>query len=230
VPRSHLYKVLEDLHTENLVDILLEGGSRAYRARPFADFLCRRAEQLRAQLAEVELQMTTLGEVLRPPESNDQWIDSGEVRFLMGRRAVANEIDDLLEDAKREVVIAASDHGVDRLARQLSPHWEQWSRAGRTIHVTLILPKSARWSADWNDLPAGAKIELRQFNISRPTFAVIVDQERMVHIHPIPDTADVRSGRDIGLSSDDKAYAASHRDLLIEASRPYAAARDDAEP
>lgn len=220
VPRSHLYKVLQDLHAQDLVDILLEGSSRTYRARPFGEFLKRRADDLRDQLAEVQVQATTLGEVMRPPESTDAPPEAGEIRLVIGRRTVAREIDDILDAAREEVLVAASDHGADRVARQLAPHWDDWKRAGLSPRVTVVLPREARASLDWNDLPGGGRVELRALEIAHPTLTFIVDGAKVISVHPIPDTAELRTGRDLALFSDDRAFAQTQRDLLLAASRP----------
>lgn len=220
VPRSHLYKVLEDLHAEGLTDIIVDGTMRTYRARPFADFLELRSRQMRERLAELEAQTATLGPVMVPPPLERTVSETSDVRVLIGRRVVAREIDDLLESATQEIIIGVSDHSADRVRRHLAPCWDMWQSRRSRPEVTLVLPTGATTSDP--QAPFGEHVCVRQFDGPRPTLSVLVDRTRMLVIRPIPDTGDMRVGRDFALSCRDAAFIASKRGLLLASSRETA--------
>lgn len=219
VPRSHLYKVLDDLHGEGLADILLESGSRSYRARPFGDYLERRAQDLRERLAQLETHVATLADSMRPPPAANVLPEGGEVRLILGRRMVARQVDELLDSARQEVIVGVSDHAAERVARHLSPCWESWRKSGRVPEVTVIVPRdSTSDPASWAP-PEGGRVDVRHIESPRPALSFVVDGRQLLLVHPIPDSSDVRSGRDFAVHSTDVAFVMSQRGLLLHASR-----------
>lgn len=218
VRRSHLYKVLEDLQEQGLVEVFADQGSRAYRARPFSEYLDRKATDLRRRLVELEEQRVALTEVLRPPSTEIVAPDAGDVRLLLGRRAVARELDSILATAETSILLGLSQGSVDRAARFLAPHWPGWQARGRAPRVTVILPPDTMPSIDWARLPEGGTAEVRWFTHPRQVISVVVDRQRLIVVHPIPDSADPLAGRDFALVTDDRAISGSKEDLLLAAS------------
>lgn len=224
VPRSHLYKVLQDLHSYGLVEIVLREDARAYRARPFSAYLERRAIELRERLARTEADIPTLGDALRPPAADNAQTGAGGVRLMVGRRAVAREIDLMLAAATSDVLLAGSDGAAVRLARHLAAAWEAWRERNASPRVTLILPKGMGIGGELATTLAGREAEVRTFPMHRPMLSFVCDQARMVLVHPMPDTSE-GNGRDLAVYSDDPAFVHGHGALLVASSHATGCAR-----
>src|SRR5438552_9260427 len=97
VPRSHLYNIVQELHGLGLVEVIVEESRRSFRAKPFCEFLARLATDLRSELAAMENAAANFAPKLEPPPLKPLGdLEGGEVRLVLGRKAVASTIDDLL--------------------------------------------------------------------------------------------------------------------------------------
>lgn len=118
VPRSHLYKVLQDLQNRGLAEVLLQGSARSYRARPLRGFLEGRETELQRQLGELSREIATVAEAFEPPPLDRIGEPgTGDVRIIVGRSAIAREIDEMLNAATDRVVLAGSAKGFERVLR-----------------------------------------------------------------------------------------------------------------
>lgn len=220
VPRSHLYKLLQDMHAQGLVDILVEGHRRLYRARPFAEFLARKRHATREQLAQIEDQLRNLAPALEPPPltgAPGEAGDLGDLKLIFGRRMIVREVEAMLERARTMVVIACSDGSWPRGLAHVQAHAAAWRAAGVAPEVRVHLSPAAAARDDWQALLAIPRCSVRWFDIPRATFSVVVDRREMIHTRPIPDVGDMRVGRDIGVYSRDPVFVADYEDLLAAA-------------
>lgn len=217
VPRSHLYKVLSDLHSRGLVDIPAASGTREYRARPFEEFLKIRAAELNERLGEVASDLETLGPLMRPPE-REAIPTGGEeaARVVLGRRAVAREIDDLLDAARNRVVIASTVGAAGRLARHVGASVESWR--GRSVEATVVLPPLRSSEVEWERLLADKLVGIRWARTPPRSFVVSVDGERMILVHPNPDSDEQRIGKDFAVVIAEAAIVGTHVATLLAAS------------
>lgn len=216
VPRSYLYNVLQELHSRGLVDILLTGGKRSYRALPFEGFLAREAEQLRERVAQIETEMRTLAGVFRPPPPDAAAAtEAGEVRVVLGRRAVAREIEDLLQSAVEHVAIGASPGGVERAGRHLA---DLLAPTQRGPHVEVYLPPGVAREFLGSEVAASPRLRTSNLRSPLPALAFVADRTRMLTVHPLPDSEDLRHGRDLALFTSDPAFVQSWLQLLRDAS------------
>lgn len=217
VPRSHLYKVLNDLHARGVVDLLAATGTRMYRARPFADFLRARAAELKERVGEVESEIETLAAAMQPPPLEAPE-DEGEtaVRVVMGRRAVAREVDALLESASRSVLIGVTEGSTGRLARHAQQHIDAFRERG--IVMTVVLPPTRSSSIEWERLVADGVAKHRWLAHGVPALVVIVDDARMIVVHPTPDSEDLRTGKDFAVFVSDAVLVESYSRLVRDAS------------
>lgn len=215
VPRSHLYKVLHDLHARGLVDLLVEERTRSYRAKPFAEFLQRETEQLRGRLRDMEENLRTVAPVLEPPPMDaPRDPEAGETRVILGRRSVAREVDGLLERAQRHVAFACSDGGWPRALKHLAPFADAWRARGEDApEVEVFLPLSAR-AGEWDRLLELPRVRVGWFAAPRSMVMVAVDGEEVLCVHPIPDSPDPRAGRDSAIYARDRVFASNLTDLL----------------
>lgn len=222
VPRSHLYKVLHDLQNRGIVEILLQGNARSYRARPIRSFLESRARELRERLDELERDAETVASAFEPPPLDRMGeLDAGDVRIIIGRRAVAREIDIMLTEAKDHVLLAGSQAGFERILRHVAPFIEVDAPAPMP-RFELILPSGAEEHAWTSRVSAHPHVTLRWLDSPRHVLAVVQDASRVLYVNPIPDTADLRNGRDFAIYSGDRAFAQDYLDLLRRASRDKA--------
>lgn len=226
VPRSHLYKVLHDLHAAGLVDILVEGRLRSYRAKPFREYLQRKAEEMRGRLREVEETMRTVAPLMEaPPLAPSTEGEAGETRVVLGRRSVAREVNDILERASRRVTFACSDGGWPRAVRHLSSWRDAWAALPDPPLVEVILPETAALAGGWEPLGALPRCEVSWFREPRRMMTLAVNEEEVLLIHPTPDTPDLRLGRDFAIYSRDPVLAQDQVALLRAVSGPAAAPR-----
>lgn len=216
VPRSHLYTVLQDLHAHGLVDVLLDGKSRLYRAKPISDFLDKQAAELRGRLAEVEHQRATMAEAFQPPPYEAKPEDAGEMQLLIGRRAVAREIDNMLQDASARIVIGASSGSVERVGRHLASALEATPGGSTRFHVHL--PPGAHPEMLGGDVASHPRVTTSRLRTALPTLGVAKDGAGMLFVHPIPDAPDLRAGRDVAVLTTDAAFSATYVRLLEAAS------------
>lgn len=221
VPRSYLYNVIHELHTRGLVDILLVGGKRAYRARPFEQFLIKQAEELREKLADMERQRTSLASALQPPPLEPTLVpEAGEIRILLGRRAVAREIEELLHSAKKRVAIECSEGGVERVGRHLQSLLASRFCGQVELELHVHLPPGAAQEFLGGEAAKAGRIQAYALKTASPALAFIADDATLLLVHPIPDSADVRQGRDFAIVTNDVVFVESRLRLLRQASQP----------
>lgn len=217
VPRSHLYDVIQDLQGHGLAEILVEEKRRAYRARPIDAYLAAREDELRREVEETRRARRSIAPTMEPPPLDPAAdAENGGSRLVLGRRAVAREIDELLLGAKREIVVAASSNAWPRLAR----HLRDLRAAGGAPGVAVLAYRGAGASewipSDPDPLPG---IETRALGCPQPVLVVAIDGERIILVHPSPDTPDARVGRDFGILTASAAIARSYAALLDAAAR-----------
>lgn len=219
VPRSHLYNVIQELQNHGLAEILVEENRRSYRAKPIDAYLASREDELRREVEETQRARRTIAPTMEPPPLDaGADAEAGALRLVLGRRAVAKEIEDLLLGAKREVVIAGSSHAWPRLAR----HVRDWraTEGSRDVRVVAYYAEGAsEWiRPDPDPLPGVEKRALRR---PQPVIVVAVDAERILIVHPAADTSEDRSGRDFGILTTSAPIARSYVELL-DAAAPRA--------
>lgn len=216
VPRSHLYTIIQDLQADGLAEIIVEETRRSYRAKPVDAYLARREAELRREMEATHNARRTLAPALEPPAMLPSTEAGGELRVVIGRRAVAREIDSMLAAAQREIVIATSENSGTRMAR----HLRRW-RAEHPAEGIRILLYHGDSSAEWiePDTAHDQHVTVRRLMRARKAIAVAVDRERILLIHPLPDTPDERTGRDFGVLTANATIAGSYIDLLEDAAR-----------
>lgn len=221
VPRSYLYNVLQDLHARGLVEIILVAGKRSYRARPFDRFLAREAEKLKDKLSQLEGEMKTFGEALQPPPIEPTVVpEAGEVRLVIGRRAVAREIEELLHAARGLAAVECSQGGVERVGRHLQSLLESPLAVDGSLRVEVYLPPNTPREFLGGEVAASRRVVTRTMRTPSPVLVFFADDDRMLLVHPVPDSGELRQGRDFGILTNDPSFVVSRLQLLRDASEP----------
>ena len=211
IPRNRLYEVLEELQAMGLVEILLD-ETRKYRALPLSEYLDRSVSDLRDRITRIEAQKDYLGAAFQPPALAQQAdLEPGATRVLLTRRAVAREIDRILEQAKTSVLAVGSVGGWLRLVSHVEKTPAPVVQSGR---IELFLPRSAAASGGAERLPDPWLKAVRYLDLQTRTLSIVVDEREMLLIHPIPDDDKVRVGRDFALLSENPAFVRDWIDLV----------------
>lgn len=211
VPRSHLYNVIQELQGQGLAEIIVEENRRSYRARPIDAYLAAREEDLRREVEATQRARRTIASSMEPPPLDPASdAENGGLRLVLGRRAIAREIEELLLGAKREVVVAASPNAWPRVMR----HLREW-RDGATTTVPAVAYRGAG-AGEWipPDPTPVPGVEERTLTRPQPAIVVAVDGERILLVHPSPEGPEDRGGRDFGILTSSAAIARSYVDLL----------------
>lgn len=195
LPRNRLYEILEELNGMGLVDIILE-EPRRYRGKPIDAFLTRCVNELRGKIDRLESRRSYLVAAFEPREQltmDDH--ERGTTQAITGRRAVAQEIERMIMDARREIVIAGSSGGSLRLAR----HLLEAGTLPPGLHIELYAPSAAAASGGWETFLESGLAEVRWVDVPRATIVLAIDQEEMLRVHPVPDDDKMHAGQDFAL-------------------------------
>lgn len=211
IPRSHLYKVLDDLHGKGLVEIFLPEGARAYRAKPLRAFLDERAASLEARQEALRAAMVAAAGVAPPPLTIPEGEPVSDVRILLGRPAVARHIDEMVASATSHLVLTGSDGGYERIVQHAKGSLPD-------VETEVILPRAAMASPRVRAFLERFDGVVRWFSIPRGVLVVVQDGATGLVVDPRPDTQSLRSGRDFGILSSHAACNADHVALLRAAS------------
>lgn len=207
IQRNRLYEVLDELNAIGLVDIVLE-EPRRYRGKPIDDFLTRCTADLRARIDKLESRRAWLRAAFAPREQltvDDN--ERGTTQALNGRRAVAQEIERMLSDGPREIVLAGSVGGSLRLAKHLM-------EAGLSTDTSIefYAPVKSAAGGGWERFLETGLAEVRWVDVERATLLVVIDGEEMLRIHPVPDDDRTHNGHDFALLTNNLAII--HDELL----------------
>lgn len=220
VPRNRLYEVLEDLQSLGLVEIILDADARKYRAKPLADYLDRRVNDLTERIQEIEGRKEYLTVAFSPPElSEESNLETGATRVLIGRRAVGREIDRIVEQASASLVASSTESSAARVTRHLARSAEEMeSRLPRPPEI--YLPESIRAMGVVERLGKFVAGDLRWLPFAPATLSIVADDRELIVVHPLPDDDKVHTGRDFAILTTNPAIVRDHVALLRAAGRP----------
>lgn len=216
VPRNRLYEVLEELHAMGLVDILLE-ESRKYRAQPISKYLDRSLMDLKDRIRSIETQKSYLDMAFKPPalgEAED--LEAGSTRVVLTRRAVAREIDRLVEAGTGSLVCAGSVGGWERVFRHLERFPSTRDRKG----VEIVLPRAIQTSGGVERIGEGWDSAIRWTDVPLRSLSFVSGEQELLLVQPVPDDERPRVGRDFGLLTTNPAILRDHLELLRASARP----------
>jgi hypothetical protein len=222
IPRNRLYEVIEELQGLGLVEIIL-GDTRMYRAQPLTAYLDRSMADLRERIDRIEGQKSYLAAAFQPParvESGD--LEVGSTLALLTRRAVAREIDRLVDEAHESLVAIGSEGGWERILQHLSR--VQLTNGRSKLDLEVFLPRAAALAGGIERLGEQVSARVRWMSVPTRTLAVVKDGAEMILVHAVPDDNRVRTGRDFAVLTTNPAFVRDHVALVRATSKPPGAA------
>lgn len=212
VPRNRLYEVLEELQSLGLVEILL-GETRLYRARPLAEYLDRRVVELKGRIGEIESRREYLALAFQPPAHEEPAeLESGATRAVLGRRAVAREIERLIDTAKRSLVVVASAGGAERVVRHLMKSAD--AIVANRLEVEVYLPRSAQRAGGVERMGEGLVGAVHWLDTPLGSLVFAADEREILIVQPVPDDERLAAGRDFAILSTNPAFVRDPLDLV----------------
>lgn len=216
VPRNRLYEVLEELHAMGLVDILLE-ENRKYRAQPISKYLDRSLNDLKDRIRSIESQKAYLDMAFKPPAlSEAEDLEAGSTRVILTRRAVAREIDRLVESGAGPLFCAGSVGGWERVFR----HLERFPAERDRERVEIVIPSVVQQGGGVERMGEGWHDRIRWTDVPLRSLTFACAENELLLIHAVPDDDRPRVGRDFALLTTNPAIVRDHLELLRAASRP----------
>lgn len=221
VPRNRLYEVLSELQALGLVEVIL-GNTRTYRANTLTSFLDRRVSELQEQADDLASRREFLAVAFQPVKSEGMSLEPGATRALLGRRAVAREIDRMLEETIRSIALAGSVGGFPRMLEHLASFE---ARAGG-LDVEIFLPAVIASAGGVDRLGPRLAACVRWIPAPLGTVTVVRDEAEILSIRPVPDDGRLRVGDDFATLTTDEVAARDRLALLrIAAGAPMTGPR-----
>lgn len=209
VPRNRVYEVLEELQREGLVEILLEGEARQYRAKAIGPYLDRRIESLKQHIARIEEKRERLIAEFRHVEGEPSAeLNVGVTSVVVGRRAVSQEVDRLLSEARSSVTVVASAGNVDALVQRLNSHADRFATE---VKLDLFVSRTLAQAPFLARLLPVVRKAVAWIDLSLTSSSVFADESEMVLIQPFPDQGRLETGEDYALVSTNPTFV---RDTL----------------
>lgn len=217
VPRNRLYEVLEELQAIGLVDIILD-ETRKYRAKPLSEYLDRTVGELRTRIHEIESRREYLNVAFEPPAlGGEEDMEAGTTRVVLGRRAVAREIDRLVDGAKSRIFASASAGGAERVVRHVV---DAGKHEDDSVGLELYLPRSVARAGGLERNGERLMRAISWLDVPLRSIAIIADDREMLLVDPIPDDDRLRVGRDFALLTTNPAYLQDHVSLVRRCATP----------
>jgi sugar-specific transcriptional regulator TrmB len=210
IPRGRIYEVLESLHAKGLVSVVSAKPLR-YRSVALKAFIERRREELRATEDDLETSATRLmaSVAARPTPS-----PTGEFLLFRKRQTVVRKFREMIEGARKEVIVSASEMCVGRGSRLFMDAYRDRANAGVAIRVsTRITPQNrdaveiVRRVVDVHHTDLG----------NRGTSILVVDGSEVFICHWNPDDEDLQLGDDVGLWSTNPGVVESFHTIVADA-------------
>lgn len=206
LPRNRLYEALESLADRGLVEVDLADSTRRYRAKSLAHMIDEELREMRARSALLEKDRTYYATAFAPPPpdatSDVPW---GSLRVLAGRRAAAREIDRMISTAQTSLLIVASRGGAERALRHLS------ELPDRELELAIHLPRSALGAGGLERfLDAKTLEKVTWLALPPATFSVLRDGVELLQSTPVPDSHELRQGRDLTTLTENAGFIEDH--------------------
>jgi len=209
IPRGRIYEVLESLHAKGLVSVVSAKPLR-YRSVPLKAFIERRREELRAAEDDMERNASRLIASVAPRPTSGP---TGEFLLFRKRQVVVRKFREMIESARKEIIVSASEMCVVRGSRLFIDAIRERAQAGVPIRIsTRITPQNRtavevyRREVDFHHTDLG----------NRGTSILVVDGGAVFICHWNPDDEDLYFGEDVGLWSTNPGVVESFHTIVAD--------------
>lgn len=210
IPRGRIYEILESLHAKGLVSVVLAKPLR-YRSVGLKAFIERRREDLRATEDDLERSASRLMASVTPRPTPGP---TGEFLLFRKRQVVVRKFREMIEGARKEVMVSASEMCVVRGSRLLIDAYRDRAKAGVALRVSTRITPLNR---------AAVEVYRREVDVrhtdpgNRGTSILVVDGREVFICHWNPDDEDLQFGDDVGLWSTNSGVVESFHTIVADA-------------
>ncbi len=210
IPRGRIYEVLESLHAKGLVSVV-SAKPLLYRSVALKAFIERRREELRATEDDLETSATRLMASVAPRPTSGP---TGEFLLFRKRQVVVRKFREMIEGARKEVIVSASEMCVVRGSRLFIDAIRDRARAGVAVRIsTRITPQNR----------AAVEVYRQEVDVhhtelgNRGTSILVIDGNEVFISHWNPDDEDLQFGDDVGLWSTNPGVVESFHTIVADA-------------
>jgi sugar-specific transcriptional regulator TrmB len=210
IPRGRIYEVLESLHAKGLVSVVPAKPLR-YRSVALKAFIERRREDLRAAEDDLERSASRLIASVTPRPTPSP---TGEFLLFRKRQVVARKFREMVESARKEVLVSASEMCVVRGSRLFIDAYRERAKAGVATRVSTRITPQNRSAVE----VIRAEVDVRHTDLgNRGTSILVVDGSEVFICHWNPDDEDLHFGDDVGLWSTNPGVVESFHTIVADA-------------
>ena len=210
IPRGRIYEVLESLHAKGLVSVVSAKPLR-YRSVPLKAFIERRREELRAAEDDMERNASRLIASVTPRPTPGP---TGEFLLFRKRQVVVRKFREMIESARKEVIVSASEMCAVRGSRLFIEAIHERARAGVAIRISTRITPQNRAAVEMLRREADAR---HTDPGNRGTSILVVDGSQVFICHWNPDDEDLHFGDDVGLWSTNPGVVESFHTIVADA-------------
>lgn len=218
VPRTKIYGALEGLEEKRLVRVIPERPKR-FAVEPIENYLEALEQDHREKVQELEQAREELAEDFAPAGRLDP-AEAGSFEAFEGRSSASNRLLEALDDVEDELTVVTSGAGLHRVAY----HADRVAELD-DADVRVLAPVTDADDEDVEDVEEVATLRHAPVDTG-PATIVLVDRERAIVVHHVPDDEQVFQGSDPGLWTDDGGIVGALTALVAGA---WALATDPAE-
>jgi sugar-specific transcriptional regulator TrmB len=197
VPRTKIYQVLDDLHGKRLAEMIPERPKK-YLAVPFEEYLARFETDYKEKLEKIEKDRVIAREELIP-SGNRENTTTGGFQVFKGRKNVTTKVEEMLDDSESDVFHIGTAPAAKRFQYH-TPILEELAERG--VKVRLLFPSGKNNEGALSELAETSQVRIRNEEGAGASI-LIVDDERALVWHPVPDDGHVFQGDDIAMWTDD---------------------------
>lgn len=196
VPIAKIYSTLDQLQQRGLV-MVEPGPPKKYSPVPFREFLGRQRMAYEEEIRQLEQQEGTLAGMF-PIRGDREADDRGVVVTLRGRSNVMAKVEDLIQGARREVLLMVADGVAARLDGRR--HVFEVA-ASRGVRMRFLAPPTPQACASCGKLAGLVEVHARppMSGAGASTLVLVVDEGVALMAHAVPDDGSFTRGNDMAI-------------------------------
>ena len=207
VPQAKIYHVLEQLHDKGLVVILPEFPKK-YAPVPFEEYLGRLYDEHTKAAKAIEDERAELAEMFRVMGDTDVG-DRGFFTVIRGRRNVLSKVEEMIGQTQKDLIVLGTSGTASRASHMLPELRRARERGVRVRMLAPVDPETVEKLAPIAEVSELRARELGDEEQSAKVAIVVSDSSRAFLMHFVPDDANLYTGKDIGVFTDQEAMVAA---------------------